>query len=88
MAVDLLNVSKLHLFKGSKMQKLAIHRMPDVVKSTMATWRKKRTSRKPSHTPGKLKRDNCQASGLDRIFASRNRSWKHPLYSVWKKAGK
>ena len=44
-------------------------------------FRKK--DRKRSVTTGKSKGGNCQASSLDKYFASRNRSYKHKLYSQW-----
>jgi hypothetical protein len=55
------------------------------VRSTMAGWKSKKTSKgkKASRTPGNTKGLNCQASPLDRIFATRNRSHKYQGYSEW-----
>lgn len=37
----------------------------------------------PSHTPGRIKGEHCQASPLDKYMAKRNRSYKHEDYSKW-----
>lgn len=52
---------------------------------TMGGWRRNiyKKRGKMSQTPGSTKGDNCQATGLDRLMAKRNRSWKHPLYAAW-----
>jgi len=55
----------------------------------MHDWKKKKERKKQraSHTPGKQKVLSCQATMLDRYFASRERSYKHPAYGqLW--AGK
>lgn len=55
------------------------------IKGTMANWkaRKRDKANKGSQTPGKTKGENCMASGLDRLMAKRNRSYKHPYYPVF-----
>jgi hypothetical protein len=52
---------------------------------TMANWKDKivRKKSKGSQTPGKLKGPKCQATGLDRLMAKRNRSYKSPEYTRW-----
>ena len=49
-------------------------------------YRKRRARSHGSSTPGSTKGTQCQASALDRFFATRNSSWKHPGYVVWCKS--
>lgn len=51
----------------------------------MGTWKNKSISKtsKASRTPGKAKGANCQSTVLERYMAKRNRSYKHPSYSLW-----
>ncbi len=55
------------------------------LKSSMGDWRQKirRKAQRGSQTPGRQKGLNCQATGPDRIMASRNRSYKYPGYEQW-----
>jgi len=48
----------------------------------MFTWRQKqdRKKKKGSHTPGKQKANNCQASPFAKFCAKRSRAYKHPDY--------
>lgn len=48
-------------------------------------WGNKRKKHrgKPSHTPGKLKGENCKASPMDRFYAKRSRSYKSKGYATW-----
>ena len=51
----------------------------------MSQWKSKiiRKRGKGSQTPGKMKRESCQADGFKRTMAGRNRSWKYPEYTKW-----
>lgn len=51
----------------------------------MSNWKARilKKKGKGSQTPGKLKNQWCQASPLDRWFASHNRSYKDSGYSDW-----
>lgn len=54
-------------------------------RESMGMWktRIRRKAGKGSQTPGSTKGDSCQATGLDRLFATRNRSYKLRGYSQW-----
>jgi len=56
-----------------------------VISHGMGTWTPRGLRRtKQSQTPGKTKNpDTCQASKMDRYFASIGRSYKHRDYSDW-----
>lgn len=62
-----------------------MHLVEGCKKSTMGGWnsRKRAKAGKGSHTPGKTKGPHCQATGPDRIYATRNRSYKYPGYDGW-----
>ena len=51
----------------------------------MYDWKskKKKKAKNGSQTSGRTKGENCHASTLDRHFAKRSRSYKHPDYSEW-----
>lgn len=59
--------------------------MDTPVRSNMANWKSKanRKKGKGSQTPGKLKNITCQATGIERIYATRNRSYKMDGYGDW-----
>ena len=42
-----------------------------------------RMTNKSSSTRGKDKGFNCQATRFDRVYCTRNRSWKYPGYREW-----
>ena len=52
---------------------------------SMATWKAKTFNKttSESQTPGKTKSSRCQADYMDKFFAKRSRSYKHPGYSDW-----
>lgn len=55
------------------------------LKGNMSQWKAKilRKKGKGSQTPGKQKRESCQADGFKRTMARRNRSWKYDDYPKW-----
>lgn len=52
---------------------------------SMVTWKSKQIQKlnKGSHTPGKTKGANCQASSMDKWMAKHCRSYKHADYWRW-----
>jgi len=52
---------------------------------TMGSWKSKKSDKRTyaSHTAGKDKQENCKATVMDRYFAKRARSYKHPRYGEW-----